>query len=191
METLNAIGTRRSIRKYQDRPVEPEKINMLLTAAMCAPSAMNEQPWQFIVLTDRALFPAIAKVHPYLTMLKTAPLAILVCGDLGLEKVPGNWMLDCSCAAQNILLAAHAMGLGAVFTGIYPEEERMQAFANLFTLPEQVLPFTLIGVGYPVGEPPKPQERFKPERVSLNRWGNRYDLPGGGHGAGDADSFGC
>ena len=172
MDTIDAIFTRRSIRRYLDRDVEPEKINTLLKAAMCAPSAMNEQPWRFLVLNDRTLFPGILKVHPYASMLKTAPLAILVCGDLGIEKVPGNWVLDCSCATQNILLAAHSIGLGAVFTGVYPEKERMKAFTELFSLPEKVLPFALIAVGYPDGEPPKQQERFKPERVSLNSWGN-------------------
>lgn len=175
MDTIDAISTRRSIRKYLDRPVEPEKIKTLLKAAMCAPSAMNEQPWRFLVLDDRSLFPGMLKIHPYAAMLKTAPLAILVCGDLGIEKVPGNWVTDCSCASQNILLAAHSIGLGAVFTGVYPEEDRMKVLVELFNLPEKVLPFALIGVGYPDGEPPKQQERFKPERISLNSWGTGYE----------------
>lgn len=175
METIEAIFTRRSIRKFVDTPVEPEKIEMLLKAAMYAPSAVNEQPWRFLVLNDKVLFPSIIKVHPYATMLKTAPLAILLCGDLKLEKVPGNWVLDCSCAAQNILLAAHALGLGAVWAGVYPEEDRIQALATLFTLPENIVPFSLIGVGYPDGILPKPPERFKSERISLNVWGNVYE----------------
>lgn len=175
METIDAIFSRRSIRKFIDRPVKPEKIETLLKAAMYAPSAMNEQPWRFLVLNDRTLFPGIIKVHPYASMLKTAPLAILVCGDLGIEKTPGNWMLSCSCAAQNILLAAHATGLGAVWTGVYPEEDRMKALAELFNLPGKVLPFALIGVGYPDGATPQPPERFKPERISVNVWGNAYE----------------
>lgn len=175
MNTVEAIFTRRSIRNYQDRLVEPEKIKILLQAAMCAPSAMNEQPWHFLVLKDRALFPRIMRVHPHAAMLKTAPLAILVCGDLGIEKVPGNWMLDCSCASQNILLAAHAIGLGAVFTGVYPEKNRMTGLSEMFGLPDEVLPFSLIGVGYPDSKAPKQRERFKPERISLNSWGTRFE----------------
>lgn len=174
MNTIEAIFTRRSIRKYQEKPVEPEKIETLLKAAMYAPSAMNEQPWRFLVLTDRTLFPKILKVHPYATMLKSAPLAILVCGDLDIEKVPGNWVLDCSCAAQNILLAAHALGLGAVWAGVYPEGERMQALTELCHLPARVLPFALIGVGYPDDVVAPALERFKPERIALNHWGTSY-----------------
>ncbi len=174
METIDTIFTRRSIRNFLGKPVEPEHVKTLLKAAMYAPSAVNEQPWRFLVLSDRTLFPGIIKIHPYATMLKTAPLAILVCGDLNLEKVPGNWVLDCSCASQNILLAAHSIGLGAVWTGVYPEEDRMSGLTELFHLPGKVLPFALIGVGYPEGEPPKQPERFKPERISMNSWENAY-----------------
>ncbi|MDD2853520.1 MAG: nitroreductase family protein, partial [Desulfuromonadaceae bacterium] len=144
-------------------------------AAMYAPSAMNEQPWRFLVLSDRRLFPEIIKVHPYAAMLETAPLAILVCGDITMEKAPGNWVLDCSCASQNILLAAHSIGLGAVWAGVYPEEDRMRALANLFHVPETVLPFALIATGYHDGRPARPTERFKPERISLNSWGQVYE----------------
>lgn len=175
MNTIDAIFTRRSIRNFLNKPVEPDKIEMLLKAAMYAPSAVNEQPWRFLVINDKALFPEIMKVHPFAAMLKTAPLAILVCGDRLIEKVHGNWVLDCSCASQNILLAAHSIGLGAVWTGVYPEADRMAALAKMFTLPEHVLPFALIGVGYPDGGPPKQPERFKPERISLNSWGNVYE----------------
>lgn len=173
METINAILNRRSIRKYQDRAVEPEKLETLLKAAMYAPSAMNEQPWRFLVLDDRTLFPKILKVHPYASMLKTAPLAILLCGDMDLDKTSGNWVLSCSCAAENILLAAYALELGAVWVGVYPEKDRIKAFAELFNLPINIIPFALIGVGYPDAQIPKQPERFKPERVSLNSWGNR------------------
>ena len=172
MDTLDAILTRRSIRKYQDKPVETEKVELLLKAAMFAPSAMNEQPWRFLVINDKTLFPEILKVHPYAAMLNTAPLAILVCGDLNLEKAPGNWVLDCSFASQNILLAAHAIGLGAVFTGVYPEEDRIKALVRLFKLPEKIIPLALIGIGYIDGDSPKPPERFKPERISCNNWGS-------------------
>lgn len=168
MDMLETICSRRSVRKYLERPVEPEKIDSLLKAAMYAPSAMNEQPWRFIVINDRSLFGEIMRVHPYATMLNSAPLAILVCGDLSLEKAPGNWPLDCSNATQNILLAAHAVGLGAVWCGVYPEQDRMNALAGMFHLPGKVLPFVLVAIGYPDVTPQRPPERFNLERVSLN-----------------------
>jgi len=174
MDTLEAILTRRSVRKYQDRMVEPERLQMLLKAAMSAPSALNEQPWQFVVINDRSLFEKIMQVYPYAGMLKSAPLAILICGDLGLEKASGNWVLDCSCAAQNLLLAAHAIGLGAVWSGIYPETDRMEALSSLLNLPDWVRPLALVGIGYPDGVPPTPPERFRPERIRINDWNVRF-----------------
>lgn len=174
MDILEAMYTRRSIRTYLDRPVEPEKIETLLKAAMYAPSAANEQPWRFIVITDRSLFGKIMQAHPFAGMLRTAPLAILVCGDLSLEKAPGNWILDCSNATQNMLLAAHASGLGAVWCGVYPEQDRMRALAAMFHLPQEVVPFALVAVGYAEEKPRTPPDRYSPDRVCLNDWNNRY-----------------
>lgn len=176
METLAAIFSRRSIRTFQNRPVEPEKLKTMFRAAMYAPSAANEQPWQFIVIDDRTLYEKIMLAHPYAAMLKNAPLAILVCGDLGLERAPGNWVLDCSCAAQNMLLAAHDLGLGAVWTGIYPERDRMRAMTEICGLPEQVVPLALIVTGYPAAEGRVVPERFNRERVHLNSWDVGYDF---------------
>jgi nitroreductase len=174
METLTAIFSRRSIRSFQDRPVEQDALKTLLRAAMYAPSAANEQPWQFIVITDRSRFGKIMAVHPYAAMLRSAPLAILVCGDLGLERVPGNWVLDCSCAGQNLLLAAHDLGLGAVWTGIYPEADRMAALAEICSLPEQIVPLCLIVAGYPAAEAHGVAERFNEGRVRHDSWMDRY-----------------
>lgn len=179
METLEAIFTRRSIRKFLKTPVADEKIEILLRAAMSAPSAVNEQPWAFIVLTDPNLFGEIMRVHPYAAMLKTAPLAILVCGDLAKEKAPGNWPLDCANAAENMLLAAHASGLGAVWCGVYPEPGRMRALATLLHLPREVLPFALIVIGYAEGQAAAPAERFTYDRVHLNGWLRPYREDGG------------
>ncbi|MDD2365054.1 MAG: nitroreductase family protein [Desulfuromonadaceae bacterium] len=175
MDTVDAIISRRSVRLFLDRNVEYEKIETVLKAAMYAPSAVNEQPWHFLVINDRKLFPAIMKFHPYASMLKTAPLAILVCGDLEKEVAAGNWVLDCSCASQNILLAAHSIGLGAVWAGVYPEEERMNSFSSLFRLPENVIPFALIVIGYSATVFSKQPARFKAERISLNSWGTLYE----------------
>ena len=106
MDVLEAIHTRRSIRAYQDQPVPKELVQQILTAAMYAPSAGNAQPWQFVVINDRKLLQQIPKVHPHAPMAEQAPLAIMVCGDLDMEKYPGNWPLDCAAAVENLLLAA-------------------------------------------------------------------------------------
>ena len=172
METLEAIRTRKSVRKFQNRAIEPEQLVTLFRAAMAGPSALNEQPWQFVAIDDRAIFQRIMQVYPYAGMLKSAPLAILVCGDTRLEKAPGNWVLDCSCSAHALLLAAHALGLGAVWSGVYPEADRMQALAKMLNLPPEVLPLALVAVGYPDGELPAPQDRFQVERIHLNDWKN-------------------
>jgi nitroreductase len=169
MDTLDAIFTRRSIRKYTDRPVPEELVTGLLKAAMAAPSAGNEQAWQFIVIRDRTLLDAIPKFHPYAAMIKFAPVAILVCGDLTLEKYKGCWVQDCSAAAQNLLLAATAQGLGAVWTAVYPMEDRVTGMRKLLSLPEHVISLSLIPVGYPAEQPAK-AERFNSARVHQDRW---------------------
>ena len=128
MDTLDAIHTRRSIRTYLDQPVSEELIQKLLAAAMQAPSARNQQPWQFMVIDGRALLAKIATFVPNVAMAGKAPLAILVCGDLSLEKSEGYWVVDCAAAVENMLLAAHALGLGAVSCGIYPREARMDGW---------------------------------------------------------------
>lgn len=169
MDTLEAIRTRRSVREYQDRPVAEAVISQLLAAAMAAPSARNQQPWEFIVITDRSLLEKIPYVNPNARMAAQAPLAILVCGNLKRETSPGYWVLDCAAAVQNLLLGAHALGLGAVWTGTYPNEERMDGYTTLFDLPEPVVPHTLVVLGYPVSQP-DPQDRFQPERIHYNGW---------------------
>jgi nitroreductase len=170
MNTIDAILTRRSIRKFTDQPVSPEMIRGLLEAAMSAPSAGNEQPWQFIVLTERQTLDAIPSFHPYAAMVRDVSVAIVVCGDVALEKYKGFWVQDCSAATQNILLAAHEMGLGAVWTGIYPMEERVEGMRRLLGLPEHVIPLALIPIGYPAQKAGR-QDRFREERIHNDRWG--------------------
>ena len=111
--------------KYLDKPIPPDVFQQVLSAAMYAPSACNQQPWQFVVLVDRKLLREVPKINSYAAMAADAPVAILVCGDSSLETVPGYWVIDCSAAVQNLLLAAHALGLGAVWTGVYPQQERV------------------------------------------------------------------
>ena len=171
METIEAIMTRRSIRKYTDKPVPDEVVKQLLQAAMAAPSARNEQPWHFVVISDRSLLNQVPSFHPYSHMLKEAALAILVCVDPQLEISRGRGVLDCSAATENILLAAHALGLGAVWLGIYPAEERMAGIRKLLNMPVDIVPISLVSVGYP-DEKLKKEDRYKSERVYLDKWKN-------------------
>lgn len=169
MDTLEAIHTRRSVREFQDRPVPEKIIQQLMRAAMAAPSARNQQPWEFIVLTDRDILEQVSRINPNAQMATRAPLAILVCGNLKVEISPGYWVLDCAAAVQNLLLCAHALGLGAVWTGTYPNEDRMDGYTQLLDLPEHIIPHTLVVVGYPV-QLPESQDRFNPERIHHNGW---------------------
>ncbi len=169
MELLEAIYTRRSIRQYRAEPVPLETVRILLGAAMMAPSAGNVQPWQFVVVTEANLMNQVKDVHPYVGMAAQAPLGILVCGDLSLEKFPGFWVQDCAAAMQNLLLAAHDQGLGAVWTGIHPVEERVARFRSIFERPAHVTPLGLAVIGWPL-KPGRRKERFKADRVHQNRW---------------------
>ena len=130
METLQAIATRRSIRKFLGKPVSSDTVRMLLEAAMFAPSAGNEQPWQFIVLDDRKLLDEVPSICANASMCRQSPLAILVCGDKAFERYPEFWVQDCSAAVENLLLAAHALGLGAVWAGVYPLNDRGRGFSE-------------------------------------------------------------
>ncbi|MFZ5807259.1 MAG: nitroreductase family protein [Verrucomicrobiota bacterium] len=169
MKTLEAIQTRRSVRKYTDKPIAENMMHSLLAAAMSAPSAGNQQPWHFIVITDKKLMQEVAAVHPHAGMITQAAAAMMICGDETLEKYKGFWPQDCSAATQNILLAAHAQGLGAVWAGIYPDIDRMQAIRNIFKIPKHIAPFSLIPLGYPAENKPG-ENRFKQDRVHTNRW---------------------
>lgn len=166
---MDPILARRSIRKYTDQPVSDEDVAYLLRAAMSAPSAHNEQPWHFIVIRDRRLLAEIPKIHPYAQMVPGAQLAILVCADLALDTRSGFWVQDCAAATENILIAAQSKGLGAVWVGVYPREERVQSFRQLFGIPENVVPFSLIPIGYPAEHKP-PSDRFNPSRIHHDRW---------------------
>jgi nitroreductase len=166
---LDLILTRRSIRQFSDAPVDDQVVTELLNAAMAAPSAGNQQPWHFIVIRSHDLLDQIPKVHPHAKMVEGAQLAVLVCGDLSLEVHKGFWIQDCSAATENLLLAANAKGLGAVWVGVYPREDRMLGLRGLLGIPEQAVPFALIPIGYPL-EPKEPAQRFNPERIHRDKW---------------------
>ena len=169
MEVFEAIMNRRSIRKFTEAPVTDDQITRILEAAMMAPSAGNSQPWQFIVVRNKDIQTEIKEINQYAPFAPKAPVGILVCGDLSLEKFPGYWVQDCSAATQNILLAVQGLGLGAVWTGIYPMEERIKKFKALFNLPEQVIPLGYIVIGHPA-QHPTAVSRFNTERIHQDTW---------------------
>ncbi|NWF94756.1 MAG: nitroreductase family protein [Candidatus Thorarchaeota archaeon] len=169
MDALEAIRTRRSIRKYEARPVSSDMIEQILRAGMSAPSAGNQQAWQFVVITDRDILDKIPSVHPYSKMVREVSVAILVCGDLDAEKYKGFWIQDCSAATQNMLLAAHALGLASVWLGIHPRTEREEGLKRLLGLPEHIVPLALLPIGYPA-EKKAPEDRYRKEKVHHNKW---------------------
>lgn len=170
MEAMDALYSRRSIRKYREETVPEESLREVLEAAMSAPSAGNQQPWHFIVINERKLLDRIPEFHPHSLMCREASLAILVCGDPSLEKHVGYWVQDCAAATENLLLAVHAAGLGGVWVGVYPREERVNGFRKLLNMPEHVIPFALIPIGYPAEQKPLRPDRYNQARIHTNAW---------------------
>ena len=157
---------RKSVRKYLSKSVEEDKIDAMLKAGMAAPSGMDRRPWEFVVVTDRVALDSMAAKLPYAKMLTSVPLAIVVCGDTTLSSY---WYLDCSAATQNILLAAEALGLGAVWTAAYPYEDRIDVVRQNTGLPENIVPLCVIPIGYPDG-PQKAKDKFDSKRVHRNTY---------------------
>jgi nitroreductase/flavin reductase (DIM6/NTAB) family NADH-FMN oxidoreductase RutF len=176
---LDNIMTRTSVRAYQDRPIEDEQVETMLRAAMAAPSAGNKQPWKFVIIKDKNTLATIADHFHTMTMAAQAPMAIVVCGDMELT-FPGDgvdyWVEDASAATENLLLAAHSLGLGAVWCGIYPLPERVQYLSELLQLPENIVPLNVIPVGYPA-EDPAPKDKWKPESVHYESWTGQAPAP--------------
>lgn len=172
---LQNIMTRTSIRKFKSQAVESDKIETMLRAAMAAPTAVNKQPWHFVVVNDRQVLDRLAGQGRRGDMLRNAPLAIVVCGNME-KALDGEaadfWIQDVSAATENLLLAAHAMGLGAVWTGVYPIKDRVNQVAQAMGTPEQIVPFCAIVIGYP-DEQPQPKDKWKPENVSYNQYGGK------------------
>ena len=166
-QTLGTIFNRKSVRKYTERPVEKEKLETLVRAGMAAPSSKDRRPWEFVIVTDRDLLDKMGDGLPLARMLKETKQAIIVCGDT--VKSENAWQLDCSAAAQNILLAAESMGLGAVWTAAYPYPERMKIIQDALQLPEHILPLTVIPLGYPTGIE-KPKDKYNKKQIHYNGW---------------------
>lgn len=167
---MKEIFSRRSIRKYKDKPITDEQIQRLLRAAMYAPSAGNEHPWHFVVIRDRAILDEIPKFHPYTQMLLEAPRAIVPCCDMRNLKYDGMfWIQDMAACIQNILIQGEHMGLGTCWCGVYPREELIQGITEILSLPEYIVPVAVIAVGYP-GEKREVKERYKADRVHYDKW---------------------
>ena len=165
-ETIATILGRKSVRSYTSQPVEEKKVDLLLRAGMAAPSGMDRRPWELIVVTDRATLDTMASKLPYTRMLTQAPLAIVVCGD---TTKTSYFELDCSAVTQNILLAAEALGLGAVWSASYPHELQMQVAREYLHLPDHIMPLSVIPVGYPDGDTPV-KDKYDPARIHYNKW---------------------
>ena len=170
MDFYEGLITRRSVRKYTGCKIYEGAIKKILNAGMYAPSARDTRPWHFVVIDDKDILSKVLEFHPYATMLLQASHAIAVCGDENLQNGPGYYVMDCSAAAQNMLLAAHSLGLGAVWIGIHPEPDRIEGLSRLLELPSHVKPVALISLGIPVESFEPVSQRYEQERIRYNRW---------------------
>jgi len=168
-EGLELLMTRRSIRNYTDGPVTDDEVRQMLDAAMAAPSAGNQQPWHFVVIRDRQIMGRIMEAHPYSQMLSGAQVCVAVLAELALERHKGYWVQDCSAATQNLLLAAHALGLGAVWLGVYPTGDRERDIKDILGLPEGVRCLCLVSIGRPA-RPSGRADRYDESRVHQEKW---------------------
>jgi nitroreductase len=169
MNTLKAILSRRSIRLYKEKKVSKEKINEILKAAMYAPSAMNYQPWHFIVIDKRENIDYLYKIIPHAEMVLKAPAAIIICGDLKVEMNIDYLAQDCSAATQNALLAIHELKLGGVWVSSYPNKDTVDGIRKYYGIPENIVPVSIISFGYPAEEV-KNEDRFNKSRIHSNKW---------------------
>lgn len=169
---IETIMTRTSIRDFQNKPVEEEKVETMLRAAMAAPTAVNKQPWRFIVIKEKKTLKAISENFNSMKMAEKAPLAIVVCGDLK-AALDGEgtdyWVQDASAATENLLLAAHSLGLGAVWCGIYPIKQRVGLLKEMLDIPDDIIPLNVIPIGYPA-ETPEPKDKWNPSKIHYEKW---------------------
>jgi nitroreductase len=168
-EVLNFFRRRRSVRRFQNKPLSPETLDTLMKAAMAAPSGNNAQPWEFAVVQDPGLKEALSTVHPWVYMAKEAPAAVVVLGDQGSEW----WEHDCAAATENLLLAAANLGLGAVWCGI--KEHQEEAVRKILGAPPQLGVLAIIPIGHPAESPP-PNTKYQKNKVHWDRFGKAGNL---------------
>lgn len=172
-QAIECIMTRASVRNYKPEPVNDSIVTTVLKAGMAAPTAANQQAWHFVVVTDQALKDSITDAFQWTKMVRGCAFAVVVCGDMtrlfdGDRENGGFWVQDCSAASENMLLAAHALGLGGVWCGIYPEEDRMARLSEILGLPSNLRPLNILSFGYPA-DPVAPKDKWDPEKVSYRR----------------------
>jgi nitroreductase len=163
---LSVIFNRKSVRRFQEgKSIPKETLETIVKAAFAAPSAVNFQPWHFVIIDKREILDALADGLPYAKMLYKTSAAIIVCGDSHVSEL--YWEVDCAAATQNILLSVEALGLGAVWTAVYPQEERVSFVQKLLNIP--IIPLNVIPIGYPAGTD-KPKNKYNPQKVHINGW---------------------
>ncbi len=171
-DVISVIHQRKSVRNYTAEQVPPDQLETLVKAGFAAPTARNQQPWEFVIITERETLNLLGDGLRLGKMLTTAPAAIVVCGNSSefLEDEERDmWMLDCAAAAQNILLAAEGLDLGAVWVGVFPVKQRMEHVAKVLNLPERIIPLCVIAVGHPTGLE-KPKDKYRPTKVRFQSW---------------------
>ena len=171
-DTLKTIFSRKSVRSYKSEPVPKEKLELLIRAGMAAPTAVDKRPWEFIVVTDRTVLKQLADALPFAKMADKAAAAIIVGGDVrrqwgGMDS--DYWIMDCSTATENILIAAESMGLGAVWTAVYPEDSRIRTVRQTLGIPSHIVPLNLIPLGVPTGRE-KPKDKYDPKKIHWDKW---------------------
>ncbi len=168
---MNAIFTRRSVRSFTEQEVEPEKIERILKAAMQAPSAHNQQPWEFIVVRNKETLKKISKMHQYSSCLENAPLGIIILTNKSKLKIPEFIQQDLSACTQNLMVEATDLNLGTVWFGLYPIDETIKYIKSLFNLDDEIIPFSVVAVGYPKSENAlKHIDRYEPDRIHYEKW---------------------
>jgi len=169
-DPLEYLYTRRSIRRYTNEKVSPEMIKEILLAGMAAPSTGNQRPWEYLVVDDREKMIEITKVHNLSESLKEASFGILVAANLNKLKYPADWWIqDCAATSQNMLIAINMLKLGGVWLGVYPYEDRVAGVRKIFGLSEDIVPFSMISVGYPA-ETRRSKKDYHEEIVHWNKW---------------------
>jgi nitroreductase len=169
MDCLETIHTRRSVRQFTETDITDSEMETLFRAAMAAPSAGNQQSWRFVVVRDPELRAQLAEATPYSSPVGRAPVGLVVLGDTTAEKHPGYWVQDCSAAVENLLIAAHGVGLGGVWIGVHPVEERERAVAAIVKAPEGFRAFCMVALGRPVSPGPV-VDRYDADKIRLNHW---------------------
>ena len=170
-DAISVIHNRKSVRSFTGQSVSKDALDKIIRAGMAAPTAMNKQPWAFVVVTDRKTLDALAAGLPYAKMLDKAGAAIIVCAipEKAHEKSPELAVIDGACASENILLAAEALGLGAVWTAAYPYKDRMDVARKALNIPQDIIPLNVIPVGHPTGTD-KSKDKYKPENIHWEKW---------------------